>query len=49
MMGLTRRQADCLAVIKSHIAERGSSPSYSEIAAALGGRSLSTVTRCSAL
>ena len=45
MMGLTRRQADCLAAIKSHIAERGSSPSYSKIAAALGVRSLSTVNR----
>ena len=45
MMGLTRRQADCLAAIKAHIAERGSSPSYHEIAATLGVRSLSTVTR----
>ena len=44
-MGLTRRQADCLAAIKAHIAERGISPSYHEIAAALGVRSLSTVNR----
>lgn len=45
MMGLTRRQADCLAIIRAYIAEHGCSPSYAELMGALGCRSKSTVAR----
>lgn len=45
MMGLTPRQADCLAVIRAAIAERGVPPSYDGMAAALGIRSKSGVHR----
>ncbi len=45
MMGLTRRQADCLAIIRSYIAEHGCSPSYTELMRALGCQSKSTVAR----
>ena len=44
-MGLTQRQAACLASIRTYIAAHGRSPTYAEIAAALGGGSKSTVTR----
>ncbi|MEN5083703.1 hypothetical protein ABE438_14565 [Bosea sp. TWI1241] len=35
MMGLTSRQAECLAFVRARIADRGTPPSYDEIRAAL--------------
>ena len=34
--GLTKRQSDVLAFIEAHVRERGHSPSYQEIAEAVG-------------
>ncbi|MGA7711470.1 MAG: MarR family transcriptional regulator [Rhizomicrobium sp.] len=44
-MGLTPRQADCLAVIERVLAERGIAPSFDEIAAHMGLQSKSNVDR----
>jgi repressor LexA len=44
-MGITRWQAECLAVIRDSIRERGVSPTYTEIRAAMGLVSNSTVAR----
>lgn len=45
MMGLTRRQAQCLAAIRNHIQERGVAPSQRELVAVLGLSSLSNSHR----
>lgn len=45
MMGLTKRQADCLDAIRSYIDKHGFSPSYSDLCRLLGCKSKSTVTR----
>jgi len=42
---MTPRQKQCLDFIARHIGERGTSPSYREIAAALGLASTSSVSR----
>ena len=44
-MGLTKRQADCLAFIKSFVAERGYSPSFREVGAACGLKNMSHIHR----
>lgn len=45
MMGLTQRQAECLAFVRSRISEHGSPPSYEEIQNVLGLSSKSGVFR----
>lgn len=45
MSGLTQRQNDGLSLIKSKVAESGVAPSFREIAAGLGLRSISGVHR----
>lgn len=45
MMGLTRRQAECLAIVRAYIGKHGISPSYEEIQGALGVASKSVVWR----
>lgn len=42
-MGLTRRQAECLAAIRSYVAAHGCSPSYSDLCRALDLRSKSDI------
>ncbi len=43
--GLTRRQRDLLAYLRSHIAANGQAPSYAEMAAAIGLKSKSSVVQ----
>ena len=44
MMGLTQRQSECLSAIRSYVDETGRSPSFGEIAEAIGTSSKSRVT-----
>lgn len=42
-IGLTKRQSECFAFLRSHIAEKGIAPSFDEIGAALGLKGRSAV------
>lgn len=45
MMGLTTKQAQCLAIIKGAIAATGRAPTFQEIVEGLGGRSRGNAQR----
>jgi repressor LexA len=45
MIALTRRQADCLSYIRAYQVAHGFAPSFREIAAAIGVKSTSAVSR----